>query len=62
MLSSPELWCGEIRCHLSVEELFRHGESSLTPHPSVTENLVFLGEIELAVRVEQGAPLGYIYA
>ncbi|WP_292518554.1 MBL fold metallo-hydrolase [Methanoculleus sp.] len=53
---------GEIGCHLSVEELFRHGKVLLTTGPLwLTENLVFLGEIERRFEFEQAPPRGYIY-
>jgi len=53
---------GEIGCHLSVEELFRHGKVLLTAAPLwLTENLVFLGEIERRFEFEQVPPGGYIY-
>ena len=53
---------GEIGCHLSVEELFRHGKVLLTAAPLwLTENLVFLGEIERRFEFEQVPPCGYIY-
>ncbi|WP_067076698.1 MBL fold metallo-hydrolase [Methanoculleus horonobensis] len=53
---------GEIGCHLSVEELFRHGKVLLTPAPLwLTENLVFLGEIERRFEFERVPPCGYVY-
>jgi 7,8-dihydropterin-6-yl-methyl-4-(beta-D-ribofuranosyl)aminobenzene 5'-phosphate synthase len=53
---------GEIGCHLSVEELFRHGKVLLTAAPLwLTENLVFLGEIERRFDFEQTPPMGYVY-
>ncbi|MCK9297404.1 MBL fold metallo-hydrolase [Methanoculleus sp. YWC-01] len=53
---------GEIGCHLSVEELFRHGKVLLTAAPLwLTENLVFLGEIERRFEFEKTPPCGYIY-
>ncbi len=53
---------GEIGCHLSVEELFRHGKVLLTAAPLwLTENLVFLGEIERRFEFEQAPSCGYIY-
>jgi len=53
---------GEIGCHLSVEELFRHGKVLLTAAPLwLTENLVFLGEIERRFEFEQAPSGGYIY-
>ncbi|KLK88433.1 beta-lactamase [Methanoculleus sediminis] len=53
---------GEIGCHLSVEELFRHGKVLLTPAPlRLTENLVFLGEIERRFEFERTLPCGYVY-
>ncbi|WP_243669995.1 MBL fold metallo-hydrolase [Methanoculleus chikugoensis] len=48
---------GEIGCHLSVEELFRHGNVLLTPASLwLTENLVFLGEIERRFEFERAPP------
>ncbi|WP_214084091.1 MBL fold metallo-hydrolase [Methanoculleus sp.] len=53
---------GEIGCHLSVEELFRHGKVLLTATPLwLTENLVFLGEIERRFEFERAPSCGYIY-
>jgi 7,8-dihydropterin-6-yl-methyl-4-(beta-D-ribofuranosyl)aminobenzene 5'-phosphate synthase len=53
---------GEIGCHLSVEELFRHGKVLLTAAPLwLTENLVFLGEIERRFDFEKTPSRGYIY-
>lgn len=53
---------GEIGCHLSVEELFRHGKVLLTQAPLwLTENLVFLGEIERRFEFERVPPCGYVY-
>jgi len=53
---------GEIGCHLSVEELFRHGKVLLTAAPLwLTENLVFLGEIERRFAFERVPPCGYVY-
>jgi len=53
---------GEIGCHLSVEELFRHGKVLLTAAPLwLTENLVFLGEIERRFEFEKTPSRGYIY-
>ncbi|HOI57242.1 MULTISPECIES: MBL fold metallo-hydrolase [unclassified Methanoculleus] len=53
---------GEIGSHLSVEELFRHGRVLLTAAPLwLTENLVFLGEIERRFEFERTPPHGYIY-
>ncbi|SCL75884.1 ribonuclease Z [Methanoculleus chikugoensis] len=53
---------GEIGCHLSVEELFRHGNVLLTPASLwLTENLVFLGEIERRFEFERAPPCGYVY-
>ncbi|PKL63152.1 MAG: MBL fold metallo-hydrolase [Methanomicrobiales archaeon HGW-Methanomicrobiales-2] len=53
---------GEIGCHLSVEELFRHGKVLLTAAPLwLTENLVFLGEIERRFPFERAPSCGYIY-
>ncbi|WP_286681089.1 MBL fold metallo-hydrolase [Methanoculleus sp. DTU007] len=53
---------GEIGCHLSVEELFRHGKVLLTTGPLwLTKNLVFLGEIERRFEFEQTPPIGYVY-
>ncbi|MDN5341057.1 MAG: 7,8-dihydropterin-6-yl-methyl-4-(beta-D-ribofuranosyl)aminobenzene 5-phosphate synthase, partial [Euryarchaeota archaeon] len=53
---------GEVGCHLSVEELFRHGKVLLTQAPLwLTEDLVFLGEIERRFEFEQVPPKGYIY-
>ncbi|MDN5340677.1 MAG: 7,8-dihydropterin-6-yl-methyl-4-(beta-D-ribofuranosyl)aminobenzene 5-phosphate synthase, partial [Euryarchaeota archaeon] len=53
---------GEIGCHLSVEELFRHGKVLLTAAPlRLTENVVFLGEIERRFEFEPVPSGGYIY-
>jgi len=53
---------GEIGCHLSVEELFRHGKVLLTAAPlRLTENVVFLGEIERRFGFEPVPSGGYIY-
>lgn len=53
---------GEIGCHLSVEELFRHGTVLLTASPLwLTENLVFLGQIEQRFDFEVSPPIGEIY-
>jgi 7,8-dihydropterin-6-yl-methyl-4-(beta-D-ribofuranosyl)aminobenzene 5'-phosphate synthase len=53
---------GEIGCHLTVEELFRHGKVLLTASPLwLTENLVFLGEIPRRFEFERAAPIGYVY-
>ena len=53
---------GEIGCHLSVEELLRHGEVLLTAAPLwLAENLVCLGEIARRFDFEQTPPMGYVY-
>lgn len=53
---------GEIGCHLSVEELSRHGKVLLTATPLwLTENLVFLGEIERRFEFERMPSHGYIF-
>lgn len=53
---------GEIGCHLSVEELFRHGKVLLTTGPLwLNEDLVFLGEIERRFSFEPAPSGSYIY-
>lgn len=52
----------EIGCHLSVEELFRHGSVLLTASPLwLTDDLVFLGQIEQRFDFEAAPPTGEIY-
>jgi 7,8-dihydropterin-6-yl-methyl-4-(beta-D-ribofuranosyl)aminobenzene 5'-phosphate synthase len=53
---------GEIGCHLSVEELFRHGTVLLTASPLwLTDDLVFLGRIEQRFDFEAAPPIGEVY-